>query len=289
VMVLAPETGDNQLYAYFVRWAGTEKSQSAWCAWKIEGVGKVLHLRVIDGYLYAVARSLSGAGAELLRFSLNLSAKDGDFAEDYSFLLDRLAVVSPQYNALGNYTDLILPYQVSNLSAFAAIKTDDWQTPGELVDIRTATLVNGGTTVRLQGNLGAGRVAVGMNYTARAELSRPYLRDGQGNAITVGRLQVRDITVAYKDAAWFEVEVATRGRTTDPQTYVAGHNGLFTARTLNDSQFRLGGPQFHSGERRFPVQSRSDQVQITLTNRLPYQCWWLSAQYRALFSSRSAV
>lgn len=289
IMLLAPEDAEHQLYAYFVRWAGTEKSQSAWCSWSITGVGKVVHLRVIDGYLYAVAKSLSGTGAELLRFSLNLSARDGDFAEDYSFLLDRLTVVAPQYHAFGNYTDLNLPYQLQTLDGLAALKTDDWSTPGEMLDLRNAVLANGGTTVRLQGNISAGRVAIGANYETRADLSRPYLRDGQGNAITVGRLQVRDITVAYKDAAYFEVEVATRGRTTDPQTYVAGHNGLFTARVLNDSLFELGGPQFHSGERRFPVLSRSDQVQLALINRLPYQCWWLSAQYRALFSSRSQV
>ena len=288
VVFLAQEAAPHQLYAYFVRWAGSDKVQSAWCSWNITGVGRVVHLKTIDSYLYVVAQS-PGGGVELLKLSLNLAAQDGDFTEDYTFLLDRLVIAEPVHYPFGNYTDIQLPYVLEEIDELTIVKTDDWEDPGELFDMQNVQLVDGGLTVRLQGNMAGGRVALGLNYETRAALTRPYLKDGQGNSITVGRLQVRDITVVYKDAAYFEVEVATRGRTTDPQTYLAGHAGLFTSRTLGDEMFRIGSPAFHSGERRFPVQSRSDQVRISLVNRLPYQCWWQSAQYRALFSSRSQV
>lgn len=290
VVVLAQESAPHQLYAYFVRWAGTDKVQSAWCKWDIAGVGRVVHLKVIDGYLYVLARKLGSAtGVEMLRMSLSLATEDSDFTEDYSFMLDRLAVLQPTHYPFGNYTDVNLPYAFGSMTNVVVAKTDDWADAGTLVDLQGATLADGGMALRFPGNLAAGKLAVGLNYVTRADLTRPYLRDRNNEAITVGRLQVRDITVAYKDAAYFEVEVATRGRTTDPQTYLASHAGLFTARTLNDSTFRLNAPLFHSGEQRFPVQSRSDQVRISLVNRLPYQCWWQSAQYRALFSSRSQV
>ncbi len=288
LVVLAPVNSPHQLYAYFVRWAGNEKTQSAWCAWNVSGVGRVVHLKTIDDYLYILAQS-PGGGIEMLRLSMSLASKEADFLEDYTFMLDRLVVTEPVHYPFGNYTDITVPYLLDDLDDVCVAKTDDWEEPGELFDLTNATLQNGGQTIRLQGNQAGGRVALGLNYTTEAELTRPYIKDGQGQAITVGRTQVRDITVAYKDAAYFEVEVATRGRTTDPQTYLAGHNGLFTARTLGDSFFRTGSPAFHSGERRFPVGSRSDQVRIKLINRLPYQCWWQSAQYRALFTSRSQV
>ncbi len=288
MLFLAPVDSPSQLYAYFVRWSGNEKAQSAWCRWDITGVGRVVHLKTVDDHLYVLAVS-PGGGVELLKVSLSLADADGDFAKDYSFLLDRLAVLQPTYYNFGNYTDIEVPYVIPALADLTIMKTDDWAAPGELFDLRTAQLLDGGTRVRLQGNHAGGRVALGLNYTMRADLSRPYLRDENGNAILVGRMQVRDITVAYKDAAFFEVETYTRGRDVDPQRYVAGHNGLFTARTLGDALFRMGAPIFHSGERRFPVLSRSDQVRISLVNRLPYPCWFLSAQYRALLSSRSRV
>lgn len=283
LLMLAPVAADHQLYTYAVRWAGNDKTQSAWCAWNISGVGAVKHIKVIDGYAYVIATALGGAGVELLRFALSTTIGDHDFTRDYSLMLDRLAVLQPAYHALGNYTDINLPYTLGSLMNVTVAKTDDWEHPGSLVDLAGASLVNSGMTIRLQGDVAAGRLAVGLNYEARGVLTRPFLRNSNGEPYTTGRTQVRDLTVSYKDAAYFEVEVATRGRTVDPQTYLAGHNGLFTARTLNDSMFRIGRPAFHSGERRFPIGSRSDQVQISLVNRLPYQCWWQSAQFRAIY------
>lgn len=288
VIFVAPEAAPSQLYAYFVRWSGNEKAQSAWCRWNISGVGRVVHMRYIDDKLYVLAQA-PGGGVEMLRVSLSLAAGDGDFTEDYSFLLDRLKVVLPVHHEFGNYTDITVPYVLDSLDDVTVAMTDDWETPGALVDLRGASLVNGGQTIRLDGNHAEGRVVVGLNYEHRATLTRPYLRDQRNNSTLVGRLQVRDITVAYKDGAYFEVEVHTRGREADPQRYVAGHNGLFTSRVLGDSTFTLGSPRFHSGERRFPVHGRADQTRVELVNRLPYQCWFLSAQYRALFNSRSQV
>lgn len=288
MLFVASESGPSQLYAYSVRWSGDEKAQSAWSRWTISGVGRVSHLRVIDDYLYVAAQA-AGGGVEMLRISLSLTSADADLLEDYSFLLDRLVVVEPNYYAFGNYTDINLPYVLESLENYTVVKTDDWETPGELLDLTGAALLNGGTTIRLQGNFAEGRLAMGLNYEQMLELSRPYLRERQGGSVLVGRLQVRDITIAYRNAAFFEVAVELTGRSLPPQTYLAGHAGTFTARTLGDEMFRLGSPTFHTGERRFPVLSRSDQCRVRLINRLPYQCWFQSAQYRALFSSRSQV
>ncbi|WP_355586191.1 hypothetical protein [Xanthomonas cannabis] len=287
-LVVAPVDSPSQLYTYFVRWAGNEKSQSSWTRWDLSGIGRVVHLHSTSDDLYVTAESPAG-GVELLRMSLSLVAAEGDFTKDYSFLLDRLVVVQPDYYAFGNYTDINLPYTLARMDGLVIGKTDDWASPGELVDLTGATLINGGMGIRFQGNLAAGRLAIGVSYDSSVELTRAYLRDQRNNSILVGRLQIRDITVAYKDAAYFEVNVITRGRESDPQTYLASHAGLFTARTLGDEVFRLGSPTFHSGERRFPVQARSDNCRVVIRNRLPFQCWLQSAQYRALFSSRSSI
>lgn len=284
---LATDAGSH-IYNYSVRWSGTDKVQSAWSRWDLSGVGRVLHMEEMDGYLYLVAASPAG-GCELLRVPLTLAHDIGGFADGAEFLLDRLALTEPAYYEFGNYTDIPLPYTLDSLEGVVVARTSDWDQPGELLDVSKATLRDGGMTIRFQGNEGRGRLAVGLAYENRVQLSRPYLRDGRNEAVLVGRLQVKDIVVAYKDAAYFELEVHTPGRGRDPQQYLAAHAGLFTARTLGHEMFRLGSPTFHSGERRLPVLSRADACQLHLVNRLPYQCWLQSAQFRAVFTTRSSI
>jgi len=99
---------------------------------------------------------------------------------------------------------------------------------------------------------------------------------------------VRDIEVAYKDGAYFELEVEQHGNGR-VETYVASHSGAYTARVLNDSVFRTSAPTFHSGSRRFPVLGDANSVRMHLVNRLPFQCWFQSAQWRGMFVARSRV
>lgn len=288
LFVAPDEPGDAQLYVYFVRWAGDEKQQSAWTRWSVSGVGRIVHLHAINDVLYAVAEA-PGGGCELLKFLMVLNKHDGDATAGYNFLLDRLTVVAPQYQALGNETWIDLPYIIPEGQAFTVLKTDDWQDPGAYLDLPVGyRWDNGGTRLVLPGNHAEGRVVVGMDYEHRLTLSKPVVRGENNQAVLVGRTQVRDIEVAYKDGAYFEVEVEQHGggRT---ETYLASHSGAYTARVLNDSVFRLASPTFHSGSRRFPVLGDANNVRISIVNRLPYQCWFQSAQWRGMFVSRSRV
>lgn len=288
VFFAADDPSPSQLYVYFVRWAGDEKHQSAWTRWTLSGVGKVVHMHAIGDVLYVVAES-PGGGCELLKLNMALNLADNDATTGYSFLLDRAVTVQPVYQPLGNYTDIVLPYVMPEGAAFTVLKTDDWDAPGAYLDLPAGTAwVNGGTTLRIPGNHAHGRVVVGMDYEHRLTLSKPLLRQEGGGAVLVGRTQVRDIEVAYKDAAYFEVEVETKG-TGRRETYLASHSGAYTARTLDDSAFRLSAPTFHSGSRRFPVLANADACRIHLVNRLPFQCWFQSAQWRGLFVTRSRV
>lgn len=285
----APDApGEAQLYAYFVRWVGDEKQQSAWTRWCIAGVGRVVHLQAINDVLYAVAQA-PGGGCELLRFRMVLNQQDSDATGGYNFLLDRLLVVRPRYQAFGNETWFDLPYVVPRGQAFTILKTDDWQDPGAYLDIPAGyRWDNGGTRLVLPGNHAKGRVVIGMDYEHRLTLSKPMVRGENNQAVLVGRTQVRDIEVAYKDGAYFEVEVEQHGGSRT-ETYVASHSGAYTARVLNDSVFRTSSPTFHSGSRRFPVQGDANNVRISIVNRLPFQCWFQSAQWRGMFVSRSRV
>ena len=196
--------------------------------------------------------------------------------------------VRPTYQQFGNETWIDLPYIVPDGMTVTVLKTDDWQDPGAYLDITKARWDNARTRLALPGNHTEGRVVVGMDYEHRLTLTKPIVRGGQNQAVLVGRTQVRDIEVAYKDGAYFELEVEQHGNGR-VETYVASHSGAYTARVLNDSVFRTSAPTFHSGSRRFPVLGDANSVRMHLVNRLPFQCWFQSAQWRGMFVSRSRV
>lgn len=274
---------ESQVYAYFVRWQGDEKAQSAWCRWTISGVGKVVHLSCINDSVYCLAEA-PGGGVEMLRFDLMLNMSDSDATEDYQFLVDRAALVRPVYAAFGNYTDIRTGYILDTLNGVSVLKTDDWLDPGAYLDIRGATLEAGGQIIRIPGRHDDGRVVVGLDYRCAFTLTKPVIRQRDGSAILVGRTQVRDLEVAYKDAAYFEMEVSSKGT-----SRVESHHAEFNSRVLDEHEFKLSAPSFRSGTRRFPVLSNADNVRMTLVNPLPYQCWFQSAQWRGLFVTRSRV
>jgi len=277
-LFFAPDTPDDAaLYVYFVRWAGDEKQQSAWARWTLSGVGRIVHIHAIADDVYAVAQTPEG-GCELLRFRMTLTDQP---------LLDRHVTVTPHYQAFGNQTWLDLPYALQPGQAVTLLKTGDWPDANAYLSMPAKwSLDNAGTRIVLPGNHAGGRVIVGLDYEHRITLSKALVRDEHGNTVLVGRNQLRDIEVAYNSAAYFELEIAYHGQQRR-ETYLASHSGAYTARVLGDSAFVLSAPVYHSGSRRFPVLGNADNVQISLLNTLPYQCWFQSAQWRGMYVTQS--
>jgi len=267
----------HQLYVYFVRWAGDEKQQSAWARWSLSGVGRIVHLHSIADDVYVVAQTPEG-GCELLRFKMTLTDQP---------LLDRHISVTPTYQAFGNQTFIDLPYAIQPDQALTVLKSTGWADAGAYLSIPAKwSLDNGGTRIVLPGDHAGGRVIVGLDYEHRITLSKALVRDEHGNVVLVGRNQLRDIEVAYNSAAYFELDIAWHGQQRR-ETYLASHSGAYTARVLGDSAFVLSAPVYHSGSRRFPVLGNADNVQISLLNTLPYQCWFQSAQWRGMYVTQS--
>jgi len=277
-VLFAPEGADGaHLYVYFVRWAGDEKQQSAWARWTLAGVGRIVHLHAITDAVYAVAQTLEG-GCELLRFRLGLEEQP---------LLDRHVQVTPQYQALGDQTWLDLPYAVQPGHSLRILKTADWPEPDTFLPLPGGwTLGNGGSRLILPGDHTGGRVIVGLDYTHRLVLTRALVRDSRGEVVLTGRTRLRDIEVAYSSAAYFELDVAHHGQQRT-ETYLASHSGTYSARVLGSGVFVLSAPVYHSGSRRFPVLGDARDVEVSLVNTLPWQCWFQSAQWRGMHVSRS--
>lgn len=274
-----------QMYVHQYKWKGDEKQQSAWQPWQIVGTGAVVHMGSVGTDLY-VCTVAPGGGVEMLTFNLGTAPTAPSISKQFDVYLDRREVVQPVYQAFGNYTDITVPFVLPTLDKLAVLKTIDWTAPGTYVDLRGASLVNGGQTLRLQGRVDTGRVMVGYRYTRRVTLSQQFVRDQNNVAKVIGRLQIKRMTLRYNDAAYFRCEVFPKGRPVSKDTIVPKLESTFAGRTTGDAAFLTGVPTIQSGTYSFLVASRSDQVAVSLTSDSPFPAWFQSVQWEALYSTK---
>jgi hypothetical protein len=286
-MILMAHTNPSgaQVFVHQFKWAGDQKQQSAWHPWKIESVGAVVHMYAIGTMLYVVAKS-PGGGVELLQMDLSQAPVFPLVSPDFDIHLDRREVVAPVYTAFGNYTDITVPFILPTLENLVVLKTTDWDTPGSYLDITKASLVNGGQTLRLPGNIGSGRIVIGYKYRRRITLSQQYMKDQNGIAKIIGRLQLRRMTLRFADSAFFRCLVYPKGRPEAIDTLVPQLESTFTARTAGDAAFLTNTPKLRSGTHTFLVASRSDAVNVAIDSDSPYPSWFQSVEWEALYTTK---
>jgi hypothetical protein len=272
-----------QLYVHQYKWTGNEKQQSAWHPWSLTGTGAVLHMHAIGTDLSLVTKA-PGGGVELLTMDLGSAPTFPLVSNAFDIYLDRREVVTPVWQQFGNYTDITVPFVLPTLTNLAVLKTTDWVSPGTYVDLRTATLVNGGQTIRLQGRVDTGRVVVGYRYNRRITLSEQFVRDQNGTAKLIGRLQMKRMTVRYSGAAFFRCLVYPKGRSTAIDTLVPKLVHTFAGRTAGDASFLTDTPVALTGTHSFLVASRSDQVNVAFDCDTPYPAWFQSVNWEALYT-----
>ncbi len=291
VLFIASNNADDtsQIYLYQFKWTDAkEKLQSAWHRWSIKNTGRVLFMNCIGDTLYVVTKT--GTQTELLKFVLSEN-ECHPLVPTIPILLDRMIVVEDgAYNTMGGYTDYSLPVVYSSLVDAQLINTVDSANPGSYAnELNTAALVDGGITLRLLGNTSSKRFLFGYNYNHQIGLSEVQVKDSQSLAVLIGRCQVKRMTVAYTNGAYFETIVAPKGRDPLEESYNITRRGHYNARTVGDVDFATSVPIVGSGNHSFLVMSRSNQVDVSLVNPLPYPCWFQSVQWEATFTARSQV
>lgn len=274
-----------QVYVHQYKWSGNEKQQSAWHPWKIEGTGDVLHMHAIGTDLFLVCKA-PGGGVELLTMDLSASPVYPLVSAAFDIYLDRREAVMPVWQQFGNYTDITVPFVLPTLDNLAVLKTTDWDSPGTYVDLRNASLVNGGQTLRLQGRVDTGRVVVGYRYNRRITLSEQFERNRNGVSQLIGRLQLKRMTVRYNGAAFFRCLVYPKGRTTAIDTLVPKLVHEFAGRTAGDASFLTDTPLALTGTHSFLVASRSDQVHVAFDCDTPFPAWFQSVNWEALYTTK---
>lgn len=246
------------LYVYEYLWLDNSRVQSAWNKWKFSM--DVVHARIDEGILYLTHRTDSGGFVltKTLLYKEDAEGLDHTIHMDYTSTvelsdsnqvyvpysgnaddLENITVV--QLNG-GNYVDGdVLPIQ----------SVVDGTPPSSLVDYALVTLKVNVT----------GTVMTGSRFHTKLIPTMPYLRDGDGVAITGAEISISDFTMTFTDTGPFTM---TRECVYEnPEDYWSLR---YSGRKLGDPQFVLGTAPVDSDKVDFPFEDQ------TTTSKLVLEC-----------------
>ena len=273
----------NTLYAYKFFRTAAGRIQAAWFT-MIFPEANVLHASFLQQSLYMVVKR----GTQSFLEKMNLQTGRVDDDSTYVTHLDKRIKVTgngAEPAAAGttiNLQNTARPDYVLTTAeqALVQVATQD----GEQMTIDSATA----TTITLKESFEADAVFyIGLPYTMRYELTKPTFKQARNNpnnieTISIGRHQLRYMTVVYEDTAYFKVKITPRVADQDGTTLVYPFSGRF----LSTGGF-LGQLPSADGKFRFPVFAESDSVRIEIENDSPFPSSIQSVQFEAQYTTRS--
>ena len=271
VVFCMTEGDPDALYVYNYYNGDRQRIQSAWHRWEFGAGAKILNIDLIDTDLYLTVYRTGGVFIEKIAIEVGKA----DAGSNYVARLDRrVSNTSTGVSVNGNL--VTLPYTV---------------TSGRSIEVMTASgkrltaSLDGDSQVTF--NVGEDMTGVSffageaytMSYTFSDLVLREQTKTGGLAVMTDGRIQVRYGTLTFGESGSFSVAVTPDFRDTSTHT--------FTGRILGAGSMKLGEVPLESGELRFPVFSKADQVNVTVTNDAPLPCNLLSAEYEISWNPRS--
>jgi hypothetical protein len=133
------------------------------------------------------------------------------------------------------------------------------------------------TTLTLTGDYSTKTYHIGKGYTMTFRLSPWYLRDQNNVARLAGRLQMRSLTLNYKDTGYFKVQVTPDGRDTVTHEFSGAIIGVSV----------IGSVSLHTGETRFLVMGRNTTTQIEIVSDSYLPCAFQTGAWEGVYYPRS--
>jgi len=270
LMAVLSSGNRNKLFMYKWYYSGDEKLQSAWGEWTFPAGYTILSAEFLEQDLYIVYKSNSGVHID------KMVVEDGeglDGAPD-DILLDRKSVntaCTVSYDAATDLTTVTPPY--TEAATWQVVQSD-----GTIPTITSQT----SSSILVSGDLSSSTFSVGVPYTFEYEYSHQYVRSGDRGSETPiqdGRLQLRYFSLLYINTAQFTVEVTPTNR--DTRSYV------FSGRILGSSSNVLDAVSYATGEFRFPIFSKNDQVKIVVKNDTPFNSAFSSTDWEGMYQQKA--
>ena len=270
IMAVLSSGDRDALYIYKWYMSGDEKLQSSWGKWEFPTGYTLLTMEFLEQDLFIVYKSNSGVHID----KLTLSEGEGVDGTPDDILLDRRvtqAECTESYNSTTDQTTITVPYTESATWELV-------ESAGTIPTIVSQTT----TQIVVTGDYTSKSFHIGLPYTFEYRYSTQFLREGErGSQVPIqdGRLQLRYMSLLYLNTSQFEVSVAPTNKPV--KTYT------FTGRVLGASGNIIGQTGYDTGEFRFPVFSKNDEVEIAIKNATPFNSSFSSTEWEAMYTPKT--
>ena len=279
LLVVRTDGAVDTLYCYKYLNNGNDRVQSAWFKFNFPG-STIRGMGWIDTTLYLFNQRSDALYLE--KVVIEPGRKDTGL--DFVVTLDRRvteASVTASYNAATAQTTFSgLPYTIRTGATMQVVSRSNSPTAGVFPIGTLANVVSAsGTSVVVSGNWTSKAVYIGEQYDMTYRTSTCYIRQGNTNTIVPqGRFQLGYGTLVYNGSSNFMVSVTPRYR----DTYLYPFTG-----NILGSNAQIGAVGVWSGNFRFPIFAKNDEVVITISNSSPLPCGLTSLDYEGVFNTRS--
>lgn len=256
-MLICLSTEDTKaMYVYSYYWQGTDKLQSSWSRWTFEG--DILNISFNKSNIDLLVSYDTAAGKVITLERINLSTDDATVytEQSHGICLDRRQM----------WTAGDVP------------ESDPEPTTGEALtyisDKGFVLTADQAATYAADG----GYVFSGVPYNFRYIFSEQVMKQNN-EPMTTGRLQLRNMSLVYNDTGYFEAKVTPKGRSTA--------TNKFNGRIIGSLANLLGGVAIETGQYRFPVLAKSNEVTIEISTDSHLPAVFQSAEWEGFFVMRS--
>ena len=285
------------VYKYFYRnqGEGSERAQSSWSYWELNGTSKILQILCVEETIYLLAEYGNDVWLEKIPVSDRLSDVT---PSPYPFLLDRqistttdtptaLRVPSGTYNAITKKTTWTLTYS-------AAAKTEAWSgydtssNGGVLLGSTTS-----GNQIVADGDWSSSPIYFGepFDFVYRFTKFKNYKEIGGGKAASnTERTQVRHAKIRYHETYYFEIHVMAERR--ESAIYKYDNTTIRVRNSLLGSELPSGGfgeneDRYHEGVFRIPINSKGENCIVEIHNDTIHPCKFSTCEWVALITSQA--
>tara|TARA_R110002020_G_scaffold132746_7_gene296370 strand:+ start:10326 stop:12746 length:2421 start_codon:yes stop_codon:yes gene_type:complete len=257
-----------------------KRVQAAWFKFDFGSEVTVRDLFFDGTEIYFILSRTDGTYME----SMDVSSGLKDPYSEYPVLLDRKVDETEcsgiAYDAITGLTTVVLPY-VPDAGSEIVVTTRS--TASFTGSVRLNEVAYASSTVTIAGDYSAVPLWLGQTYTKEYTMTKPTLRavkSGFSAPVNEGRWQVRYGLLTYNDSVYFKTGVTAKYRDTrykklKPIQLGTGNAIIDQALVGSDGSFR------------FPVYSKNDQVDITITNDSPFPSHILSVDWEGVYSRRN--
>lgn len=253
----------NSLYTYKFYWNGDKKMQSAWCKWTF--TDEILNYTCIESVIWFLFREASTDKLYIAKMELDtIEFTDG---RPFRIHLDKLAKMSGTYNSTLNETTWISPYPTTN-SSLVNLSSG--------MEVVEGVKADDGYSWSVTDDYSSEEMFTGIPYSSYFTLSKFYLKNGDGVAITDAKYQIRSVVIVFTDTGGFEVQVDSEGRS----PLIHSYTGVILGSAV------LGVVNLVSDEKRFMVMGNTKTTSITIRNDSHLPSAFQSASMEIFFVSR---